>query len=394
MTSQACPTGRVLPRRESGAGAWLAERSQGPMPAGAVLVHAPSGAFQAPGGGENQLVQTARHLEARGIPVRPFSPWTDRLERARLLHLFGMTREGLELARVARARGVPVVLSPICWFEPRALVALASSPARAAWDLAKWGVRAAVPRTPGWRRALLGLADAILPNSKAEARQLVRLFGASRRAIRVVPNGVDERFARADPGAFRAEFGRDDFVLFVGRIEPRKNVQGLIRGLSGRGMPLVVIGDAVPGHEAYADECRRDGRGFVRWLPRLEHDDPLLASAYAAARVVALPSWFETPGLVALEAAMAGRAVVITPFGCTREYFGDAVRYARPDRPGAIGRAVERAWQDGPDPGLAARIGAHCLWPEVARRTAEAYDRVPRTGGERSRNSPPTATDQ
>ncbi len=36
---------------------------------------------------------------------------------------------------------------------------------------------------------------------------------------------------------------------------------------------------------------------------RLDHDDPLLASAYAAARVFALPSWFETPGLAALEAA-------------------------------------------------------------------------------------------
>ena len=40
-----------------------------------------------------------------GIPVRLFSPWTDRLEAARLLHLFGMSREGLELARVAKARG-------------------------------------------------------------------------------------------------------------------------------------------------------------------------------------------------------------------------------------------------------------------------------------------------
>ena len=85
----------------------------------------------------------------------------------------------------------------------------------------------------------------------------------------------------------------------------------------------------------------------------------MLASAYAAARVLALPSWFETPGLAALEAALAGCAVVVTPFGCTREYFGDRVEYARPDRPAEIGRAILRAWRDGP-----------ALWPCGARRLA------------------------
>ncbi len=82
-------------------------------------------------------------------------------------------------------------------------------------------------------------------------------------------------------------------------------------------------------------------RGQVIWLGRLDHHDPLLASAYAAARVFALPSWFETPGLAALEAALAGCAVVITPYGSTREYFGDLVEYARPHRPARFGRGGE-----------------------------------------------------
>ena len=83
----------------------------------------------------------------------------------------------------------------------------------------------------------------------------------------------------------------------------------------------------------------------------LTHDDPLLASAYAAARVFALPCWFETPGLAALEAALAGCAVVITPYGSTREYFGDLVEYARPDRPGEIERALATCWENGPRSG-------------------------------------------
>ena len=49
---------------------WLAERSRGEMTPGSVIYHAPSTAFQSPGGGENQLVQTGRYIEARGVPVR------------------------------------------------------------------------------------------------------------------------------------------------------------------------------------------------------------------------------------------------------------------------------------------------------------------------------------
>src|SRR4051794_14716868 len=96
-TSQAHP----CPVRPSAAPghSWLAARSRGEMVPGSVLFHAPSFVFQAPGGGENQLLQTGRYLEALGTRIRLFSPWADRLEDARLLHLFGMSREGLELAR-------------------------------------------------------------------------------------------------------------------------------------------------------------------------------------------------------------------------------------------------------------------------------------------------------
>jgi glycosyltransferase involved in cell wall biosynthesis len=358
--------------------AWLIARSRGECRDGAVLLHAPAAAFQAPGGGENQLIQTGRHLEGLGIHVRPFSPWTDRLESARLLHLFGMSREGLELARLARSRGVPVVISPICWFEPRAIAALEPDLPRKAAGLAAWCLRAIAPRISSWRRDLLRLADAILPNSRAEADQLARLFAVPRARIRVVPNGVLPAFGTASPEPFRERWDPDPFVLAVGRVEPRKNTLGLIRAVRRLGLPLVHIGDPVPGHDHYARECRRDGEGCVTWLGQLEHDDPLLASAYAAARVFALPSWFETPGLAALEAALAGCAVAITPFGSTREYFGAHAAYARPHRIEEIRRAIRTCWDRGPDPRLAPRVATHYLWPNVAQITAEVYDQVAR----------------
>jgi glycosyltransferase involved in cell wall biosynthesis len=389
---------------ERDADSWIASHVAEPAPAGSVLVHAPSFAFQAPGGGENQLVQTSRHLHDLGVPVRPFSPWRDRLDDARLIHLYGMSREGLELARVARSRRVPVVLSPICWFEPRALAALAPSHGRGAIDLAKWAARRALPRLPGWRRELLDLSDAILPNSRAEADQLSRLFGTDGRKVHIVPNGVDPRFAGASPDAFRERYGLGEFVLYVGRIELRKNVLGLIQAARLACLPLVAIGAVVPGHEAYGEACGREGGDRVVWIGRVDHADPLLSSAMAAARVFALPSWFETPGLAALEAAVAGCSIVITPYGCTREYFGDRAEYARPGKVTEIAEALARAWDgtgrgrpgaapsrkgDRHRPGtagasplytapltLSESILERFSWSIVAQKTREAYDRV------------------
>jgi len=355
---------------------WLLDRSTAPMEPGGILWHAPSTVFQAPGGGENQLVQTGAQLEEQGVSIRLFSRWVDRIGQARLVHLFGMSREGLEVARLARSLGVPVILSPICWFEPAALRALAKSPIHSALDLAKCAARRACPQLPSWRRDLLRIADMLLPNSQAEANQLVAMFGTDPRKIHVVPNGVQPGFASADPSLFHQAYGDSEFVLYAGRIEPRKNVLGLIESLRGSGLPLVVLGESPPGHEAYLAVCRQAGQGFVCWLGRVEHDNPLLASAYSAARVFALPSWFETPGLAALEAGLAGTAVVITPFGCTHEYFGARVLYARPDRPKSIRRAIESAWEDGPNPELAQHVAEHFPWSKVARITAEVYEHI------------------
>jgi glycosyltransferase involved in cell wall biosynthesis len=340
------------------------------------VFHAPSFAFQAPGGGENQLIQTGRALESLGIPIRLFSPWTDRLESSRLLHLFGMSREGLELARVAKGLGVPVVLSPICWFEPRAIWALEPSVRAKLAGLGRWGLRRAVPRIGSWRRELLTLADAVLPNSRAEGEQLIRLFALRADKVHVVPNGVSAHFGHADPDLFRSKFGDCEFVLFVGRIEPRKNPLGLIRAARSLGLRSVVIGEAPPGCDDYEARCRREGGRETAWPGGIDHHDPLLASAYAAAAVFALPSWFETPGLAALEAALAGAPVVITPYGSAREYFGELACYARPHRPEEIAAALRECRRRGRNSRLSRFTASRYSWRVVAQRTAEVYGQV------------------
>lgn len=358
---------------------WLRQRTRGRMARDCVLLHAPAQVFQAPGGGENQLVRTARELERLGVSTRPFVPWHDRLERASVLHLFGMSREGLELARVARARSVPVVLSTICWLDARAAWSLAPNSGRAILGVLGLTARRICSRCPSWRRELVHLADRLLPNSQAEAHQLIRYLGVRPEQITVVPNGFDERILDGDARRFRARHGDQPFVLFAGRLEPRKNLLRLIESARSEGLKLVVAGGEVPGWENYARSCRDAGGEQVTWLGRLDPGSGDLADAFSAARVFALPSWFETPGLAALEAAAAGCSIVITPRGCAREYFGDWARYASPGCQRSIRQALREAWRTPAPSELADRVQRCYSWAAIARQVQEVYDHVSRS---------------
>jgi len=321
-----------------------------------VLLAGKLTALDAPGGGEIQMLATARALRAAGIDARLWRPWEERLAGAACLHLFGSVPEHGPLVEAARRQRVPVVLSTVAWFDLASYWRQPRGPLGRLAACARFLARAAWPRLPSWRRHLYHAVDLLLPNSKAEAKQLVRYFGVSNERIRVVPNGADARFARGDRRPFARLVGTRGFVLCAGRIEPRKNQLGLVRAMRGTGVPVVLLGDVVPGHEAYAEACRHAAGDQVRFVGRLDHADPLLASAYAACGCLVLASWYETPGLAALEAGMSGVPLVLPAAGCAREYFGEHALYVRPGDTAGIRRAV--------------------LWAAAARATWDAYERV------------------
>ncbi|HEX5445766.1 MAG TPA: glycosyltransferase family 4 protein, partial [Pirellulales bacterium] len=327
-------------------------------------------------GGEVQMMALTRELASLGIEATLWRPWEQTLADADCLHLFGSEREHLPVVETARRLGVRVVLSPIAWFD------LASC-WREPWPLlprlmacGKFALRAAMPTLPSWRRKLYHAVDRLLPNSQIEAEQLTRYFGVKPRRIRVVPNGANPSFAAADPALFREKVGCGDFVLYAGRIEPRKNQLGFLRAMRGQETPMVVLGDPVPGHEKYYFACKCAAGPNVRFVEALPHADPLLASAYAACGCLVLSSWYETPGLVALEAAMSGVPLVLPAVGSGREYFGDLASYVSPDKPRQIRQAVLRALAAGRSPQLAALVQSHFSWRTAALATRGAYDEI------------------
>src|SRR3990172_2805106 len=267
----------------------MGERMKVPASPLRVLAVGRSDAQTAPGGGEVQMASTLTALRRLGVDAR--ATGDGRLDEVDCVHLFGSRPEHLPLVEAARRRGVPVVLSTIAWFDWADYWRGGTTPAGRVAAVARFAARAAFPRLPSWRRRLYHSVDLLLPNSKAEAQQLIRYFSVTPERIHVVPNGADPRFANADPRAFVERFDMRDFVLCPGRIEPRKNQLGLIRAMRGCGVPLVILGQVVPGHEAYLDACRREADEHVRFLDRIEHDDPALAGAYAACGCVAMVGW-------------------------------------------------------------------------------------------------------
>ncbi|UCH34632.1 MAG: polysaccharide pyruvyl transferase family protein [Armatimonadota bacterium] len=323
-----------------------------------------------PGGDGVQLRGTGVALEDLGVSVAVTTEATPRLDDIDIVHTFNTTRpqEAMEHCVNARRQGKPVVLSTVYWdvreYVTEALKGIAPDAQSAAADVA------ALASSEAQAGLVMELADVLMPNSEAERDLLHRNFGVPPEKCVVVPNAVDARFLDASPDTFVREHGLQDFVLCVGRIELRKNQHALLAALKDTDLPVVLIGPALD--DEYLAICRSEATERATFIPQVAHDQ--LPAAYAAARVHVLPSWYDTPGLVSLEAAAAGCSIVSTDRGCAREYFGDMACYCTPDDIDSIRRATLEAWNAPRTDRLKEHVRRNFTWPIAAQRTLSAYE--------------------
>jgi D-inositol-3-phosphate glycosyltransferase len=190
-------------------------------------------------------------------------------------------------------------------------------------------------------------ADRLIANTGAEARQLVELYGADPRLVEVVPPGVDlDVFTPGPQEQARAALGLPadaHVLLFAGRIQPLKAPDVLVRaaahmlrrdpGLRGRLLVAVVGGPSGTGLErpeelqSLAASLGLAGvpgvEDVVRFQPPV--DRAALAQWFRAADLVAVPSYNESFGLVAIEAQATGTPVVAAAVGGLRVAVADDV---------------------------------------------------------------------
>ena len=337
------------------------------------------------GGHVVQFEKTASALAEAGLDVVTDFTETPPPVEVDLVHGFGLSTDQI---RHWHRRGVPVALSTIYWNRsyrqdggpgrrPSARALAGRALRSAQFARSSWRGRAALTEAclhwiadDARDLALFESADLLLPNAVGEGDSIRDDFGVSTPIV-PIPNGVDpDRFAGpAEP------FPQRSYVLYVGRIEPHKNQLGLIEALRGSGLPLVIAGHEHPDHPRYVRQCRAAGSGWVTFHVSLDESE--LADLYRLARVHVLPSWFETTGLVSLEAALSGCSVVSTSRGYAREYFGDLAWYCDPAVTDSILSAVRSAWAAPPNPALRDRVLEHFTWKHVAEATIAAYDSLP-----------------
>ncbi len=338
-----------------------------------VLFNTTKSAGESPGGGIVLLSKSKQYLEREGIKVELFEEGKTNLSNFAVFHNFSLHRNCLLPILAAKKAGLHIAISPIYWpslaFVLRSGKPVAEKAKMIAAELSNTLPFSAV-------RKMLNAADAVLPSSLAEKEMLQKRFSLQSKKISIVCNGVDARFKGANSKLFEEKFQMRDFVLYVGKIEERKNVLSLIKAMKGIDAKLVVVGNANEGSKAYFQKCRQSAGSNVVFLNAMQHDSGLLASAYAACKVFCLPSWYETPGLAALEAGLAGANIVITKGGPTREYFADFAAYVNPNSASDIREKILLQLRKPKTNNLGSHIEKNFLWQNTARQTKAAYEKI------------------
>ena len=215
-------------------------------------------------------------------------------------------------------------------------------------------------------------ADMLLCSSMATVNDCLEA-GFSRDRVRLIPLGVRSEPASTDDIAqVRAACNLpSEFILFVGTLEPRKNLAKLVEAMRGQSdlPPLVVAGA-----EGWGD-ISVSASDNVKFLGHVE--ERFLGGLYAAASVMAYPSLWEGFGLPVLEAMAQGTPVVTSELISTQEVAGRAAVLVNPRNTESIRDGIRKALND--HAGLSRRgmvRAAQATWTNTAQLTAAAYDEV------------------
>lgn len=231
-------------------------------------------------------------------------------------------------------------------------------------------------------RASSAVARHLVTVSEFSKRELQHHWKIPQQKITVTFNGVHPSFARTAARSKQDESGRDQVILFVGNLHPRKNLARLVeafvlfRKRSGLPHRLKIVGpkgwlfedgfEAVRRHQL---EAEVEFTGYV--------DDEALQRCYREAAVLVYPSLYEGFGLPPLEAMASGCPVIASQAASIPEVCGDAAELVDPTSVEAMATALERVLGDPAYAESLRRAGfaqaTRFSWEKTAAATIEVY---------------------
>jgi glycosyltransferase involved in cell wall biosynthesis len=232
--------------------------------------------------------------------------------------------------------------------------------------------------------------DHIIAVSESTRRDIVRLLGVPEQMITVVYEAPRRHFQRLPGNDWRERLRQRfsltrDYLLFVGTIEPRKNIPTLLSAfqqvLSHYHPEVDLVLAGAPGwltDEVYGLANRLGLTGRVHFLGRVSDDE--LIWLYNGAQMLILPSFYEGFGLPPLEAMACGCPVIVSNVSSLPEVVGDAGLLFDPLDTDALTVAIwrllsdDRLRQELVDKGL--KRAAWFSWERAARETLDLYRRV------------------
>jgi glycosyltransferase involved in cell wall biosynthesis len=197
------------------------------------------------------------------------------------------------------------------------------------------------------------LADRVIADSEWTRQDLVTLLSVPADRVTVVPLAPDASFGpreRAEIAAALRPFGlrHGEYLLFVGTVEPRKNLARLLDAVELAGARvgvLVIAGErGWKSAELHDRMARLAGGGRVRYVGYVS--DAARAVLMNGARAFVYPSLYEGFGLPPLEAMACGTPVLVSNAASLPEVVAGAALLVDPHDTGAIAAALDRLWND------------------------------------------------
>jgi alpha-1,3-rhamnosyl/mannosyltransferase len=230
-------------------------------------------------------------------------------------------------------------------------------------------------------------ADMLVTDSEFCRKEIASFFSFPLEKIRAVPLACSEAFHPRDfselqPVLDRLGLKADGYCLFVGTIEPRKNVDALIDAYSRlpeslrQKWPLVLVGYRGWSSERLHERIQAaEQKGWLRYLDYIDNDT--LPCIYAGARLFTFPSLYEGFGLPVLEAMASGVPVVCSNASSLPEVAGGAAAMCDPQDIEALTRLIADGLEDDDRRATFRSLGisraADFSWHRCAEDTVSVY---------------------